>query len=113
MHVALALGGLLLEDVAREGVTGLHLAGAGDLEALLRAGVGLHLGHGEGRSIAARLAQAQDTKRPLNERGATSGRPVGTGVVVGLERDLELPDQAREVLGGGRELLGGGGDLLR
>src|SRR3954454_18887820 len=50
--MALTLGGLLLENVAREGVARLHLAGAGDLEALLCAGVRLHLGHDRRSSIA-------------------------------------------------------------
>src|SRR5277367_6025197 len=45
---------LLLEDVAREGVPAAHLAGGGDFEALLRAGVGLHLGHDRERTIMAR-----------------------------------------------------------
>src|SRR5205085_3133708 len=39
---------LLLEDVARESAASAHLARGGDLEALLRPGVGLHLGHGGG-----------------------------------------------------------------
>ena len=42
---ALALRRLLLEDVAREGVAAAHLAVGSDFEALLRAGMGLHLGH--------------------------------------------------------------------
>src|SRR5580700_10345287 len=44
-QLALVFGRLLLEDVARERVPAPHLAGAGHLEPLLRAGVSLHLGH--------------------------------------------------------------------
>ena len=48
-EVALPLRRLLLEDVAREGVPAADLALGGQLEALLRAGMGLHLRH-RGRS---------------------------------------------------------------
>src|SRR4051794_15165520 len=44
-EVALPLRGLLLEDVVLERLAPHHLAGAGDLEALGRAAVGLHLRH--------------------------------------------------------------------
>src|SRR3954465_8690899 len=48
----LGAGGLLLEDVARVGVTAADLALGGQLEALLRARMGLHLRHGGRRRIA-------------------------------------------------------------
>src|SRR5690242_1611641 len=44
-EAALALGRLLLEDVAREGMTATDLALGGQLEALLRARMRLHLRH--------------------------------------------------------------------
>src|SRR5207248_10874796 len=44
-EVALSLGRLLLEDVGREGVASAQLALRGHAEALLCAGVRLHLGH--------------------------------------------------------------------
>src|SRR5690606_6652199 len=50
-QVALALGGLLREDVALEGVAGLELAGGGLAEPLGRRPVGLDLGHGDVLSV--------------------------------------------------------------
>src|SRR3954453_9387505 len=44
-EAALPLRRLLLEDVAREGMTATDLALGGQLEALLRARMGLHLRH--------------------------------------------------------------------
>src|SRR5687767_10353713 len=44
-QAALLLARLLREDVALVGLVALHLAGAGEAEALLGAAVGLHLGH--------------------------------------------------------------------
>src|SRR3954462_1607837 len=49
---ALHLRALLLEDVAREGMPSLYLALGGQLAALLRARMGLHLRHGERGRIA-------------------------------------------------------------
>src|SRR3954466_16177671 len=82
--MALTLGGLLLENVAREGVARLHLAGAGDLEALLCAGVGLHLGHDRRSSIA-------PSRRGADQRHFTAPPWIGGAV---------------EALCGGRGLLG-------
>jgi hypothetical protein len=45
-QAALAVGGLLRENVAFERVLALDLASAGQLESLLGAGFGLHLRHG-------------------------------------------------------------------
>src|SRR6476661_9771592 len=52
---ALTLRRLLLEDVARERVTGLDLALGGQLEALLRAGMALHLRHDGRGSMTKKL----------------------------------------------------------
>src|SRR3954470_9563793 len=52
--MALPLRRLLLEDVAREGVPAPDLAPGGQLEALLRARVGLHLRHRGRRRIRGR-----------------------------------------------------------
>src|SRR4029077_189096 len=60
---ALLLRRLLLEDVAREGVPAAHLAGAGDFEALLRAGMGLHLGHDRERTIMTRPCPRRHPRR--------------------------------------------------
>jgi hypothetical protein len=63
------LGRLLLEDVAREGVPAADLAGGGQLEALLGAGMGLHLGHGEQRSMADGAPGAGDESAGGGDRG--------------------------------------------
>src|SRR3954452_15539279 len=65
-EVPLVLRRLLLEDVAREGMPSLDLALGGQLEALLRARMGLHLRHGERDRIAQapRRRPSVTTKRP-------------------------------------------------
>src|SRR5690349_17841132 len=54
-EAALTLGRLLLEDVAREGVARPDLALGGQLEALLRAGMRLHLRHDGRGSMTKKL----------------------------------------------------------
>src|ERR1043165_1013605 len=54
-EAALPLGRLLLEDVAREGVTATDLALGGQLEALLRARMRLHLRHDGRGSMTKKL----------------------------------------------------------
>src|SRR6476659_8424519 len=54
-EAALPLGRLLLEDVAREGVTAADLALGGQLEALLRARMRLHLRHDGRGSMTKKL----------------------------------------------------------
>src|SRR5262249_11276975 len=76
--VADLLGGPLDHAVALARVRGQHLAGAGDLEALLGAGLGLHLGHlghlldrpetGARARITAMLAQ--DSAERLRRHGS-------------------------------------------
>src|SRR3954470_9977274 len=66
--MALPLRGLLLEDVAREGVPAPDLALGGQLEALLRARVGLHLRHRGRRSIG-------DRPRPPRYGAVAGGNP--------------------------------------
>src|SRR4051794_32155313 len=68
---ALHLRALLLEDVAREGMPSLDLALGGQLEALLRARVGLHLRHGERGRIAG--------DAPVDARARRRGRAVAPG----------------------------------
>src|SRR5579872_3357261 len=72
---ALALGGLLLEDVAREGVPAAQLARAGLREALLRAGMGLHLRHGEDASMADPPCRAPARRRVAGLRRAAAREP--------------------------------------
>src|ERR1700677_2213874 len=103
-ELALVFGRLLLEDVAREGVASAHLAGAGDFEALLRAGVCLHLGH----SFS---AVDYDTVLP-----AAGGAPLPSGGPTRCARSLG--GLRRGGLGSAlrrrrRGLGGGGGVLLR
>src|SRR3954451_24353838 len=81
---ALHLRALLLEDVAREGMPSLDLALGGQLEALLRARVGLHLRHGERDRIAQapRRRPSVTTKRPSgrspSSRAAWARRPLAS-----------------------------------
>src|SRR3954451_6945876 len=70
-EVALPLRGLLLEDVVLERLAPHHLAGAGDLEALGRAAVGLHLRH-RGSSFVDRV----ESVVVLRRRREAAARPL-------------------------------------
>src|SRR5277367_1944448 len=85
---ALLFRRLLLEDVAREGVPAADLAFGGHFEALLRAGVCLHLGHrepmimartpcGAGNGVAERAGDrcAAVLRRPGRPRRLAAERP--------------------------------------
>src|SRR5438477_5678347 len=72
-ELALPLRRLLLKDVAREGVTAADLAFCGQLEALLRARMGLHLRH-DGRCSMTKKPRS----RPyLSERGGQPAHALG------------------------------------
>ena len=94
--LALALGRLLLEDVARVGVTAADLALGGQLEALLGARVGLHLRH--------RGVRVKQTC--WGRVGGFESRPLG---VLHEQRDLdavvevELGQDRRDVALDGRD----------
>src|ERR1700684_1423434 len=71
--MALALGRLLLQDVTRKGVPSPDLAGGGDLEALLSAGVGLHLRHRARSKADGSVSAGSDPGTGPHARGAPAG----------------------------------------
>src|SRR5689334_7193317 len=84
----LALGRLLLEDVARVRVTAADLALGGQLEALLRARMGLHLRHGGRRRIAKVAHSGSAAWGATRDRARTAARPRRAPSAIALPRAL-------------------------
>src|SRR5947207_2406020 len=77
-EAALALRRLLLEDVARERMTATDLALGGQLEALLRARMGLHLRHDGRGSMTKKL---KDPGLPTDRTGHGPTNPAACAVL--------------------------------
>src|SRR4051794_10588444 len=88
-EVPLVLRRLLLEDVAREGVASLDLALGGQLEALLRARMGLHLRHnGVGQYGRTRMVARSDRTRRVALWPQQPSAAVSSGVSRSSRRSL-------------------------
>src|SRR3954463_15264298 len=93
-ELALPLRRLLLEDVAREGMTAADLALGGQLEALLGARMGLHLRH-DGRGSMTKKLKDPGPGSDRNEHGPENPAPRavlrlrgGTGAGLPTPREL-------------------------